>query len=158
MAATLRRFAERCPRKGSPREVSASARLQHHDCAQGAAARSVRRRGPGIASARRSSSSARGRNWGNASFALKSNALTSLGRFGGRMHSCQAPRMKVAAIRRKFIEYFVSKGHTHVPSSPLVPTNDPTLLFTNAGMVQFKDVFLGLDKRSYVRATTAQRC
>ena len=74
------------------------------------------------------------------------------------MHSCQAPRMKVAAIRRKFIEYFVSKGHTHVPSSPLVPTNDPTLLFTNAGMVQFKDVFLGLDKRSYVRATTAQRC
>src|SRR5438552_10438600 len=67
-------------------------------------------------------------------------------------------RMKVAAIRRKFIEYFVSKGHTHVPSSPLVPANDPTLLFTNAGMVQFKDVFLGIDKRSYVRATTAQRC
>jgi alanyl-tRNA synthetase len=66
--------------------------------------------------------------------------------------------MKVAAIRRKFIEYFVSKGHTHVGSSPLVPANDPTLLFTNAGMVQFKDVFLGLDKRSYVRATTAQRC
>src|SRR2546429_3718811 len=66
--------------------------------------------------------------------------------------------MKVAAIRRKFIEYFVSKGHTHVPSSPLVPANDPTLLFTNAGMVQFKEVFLGLDKRSYVRATTAQRC
>jgi alanyl-tRNA synthetase len=66
--------------------------------------------------------------------------------------------MKVAAIRRKFIEYFVSKGHMHVPSSPLVPANDPTLLFTNAGMVQFKDVFLGLDKRSYVRATTAQRC
>jgi len=66
--------------------------------------------------------------------------------------------MKVAAIRSKFIEYFVSKGHTHVPSSPLVPANDPTLLFTNAGMVQFKDVFLGLDKRSYVRATTAQRC
>ncbi|HEY3179480.1 MAG TPA: alanine--tRNA ligase [Casimicrobiaceae bacterium] len=66
--------------------------------------------------------------------------------------------MNVAAIRRKFIEYFVSKGHTHVPSSPLVPANDPTLLFTNAGMVQFKDVFLGVDKRPYVRATTAQRC
>ena len=66
--------------------------------------------------------------------------------------------MKVAAIRRKFIEYFVSKGHTHVGGSPRVPANDPTLLFTNAGMVQFKDVFLGIDKRSYVRATTAQRC
>src|SRR5438132_1188107 len=66
--------------------------------------------------------------------------------------------MKVAAIRRKFIEYFVSKGHTHVGGSPLVPANDPTLLFTNAGMVQFKNVFLGLEKRSYVRATTAQRC
>ena len=66
--------------------------------------------------------------------------------------------MDVASIRRKFIEYFVSKGHTHVPTSPLVPANDPTLLFTNAGMVQFKDVFLGFDKRPYVRATTAQRC
>jgi len=66
--------------------------------------------------------------------------------------------MNVASIRRRFIEYFVSKGHTHVPSSPLVPANDPTLLFTNAGMVQFKDVFLGFDKRPYVRATTAQRC
>src|ERR1043166_4434951 len=66
--------------------------------------------------------------------------------------------MDVASIRRKFIEYFGSKGHTHVPSSPLVPANDPTLLFTNAGMVQFKDVFLGFEKRPYVRATTAQRC
>src|SRR5947199_8405642 len=66
--------------------------------------------------------------------------------------------MDVASIRRQFIDYFVSKGHTHVPSSPLVPANDPTLLFTNAGMVQFKDVFLGVDKRPYVRATTAQRC
>jgi alanyl-tRNA synthetase len=74
------------------------------------------------------------------------------------VHGYPTPHMKVAAIRRKFIEYFVSKGHTHVPSSPLVPANDPTLLFTNAGMVQFKDVFLGIDKRSYVRATTAQRC
>ena len=66
-------------------------------------------------------------------------------------------RMNVAEIRRKFIEYFVSKGHTHVPSSSLVPANDPTLLFVNSGMVQFKEVFLGVEKRSYVRATTAQR-
>ena len=66
--------------------------------------------------------------------------------------------MTAAEIRRKFVEYFVSKGHTHVPSSSLVPGNDPTLLFTNSGMVQFKDVFLGHDRRAYVRATTAQRC
>src|SRR5512134_3421180 len=65
--------------------------------------------------------------------------------------------MKVADIRRRFIEYFVSNGHTHVPSSSLVPANDPTLLFTNSVMVQFKDVFLGLEKRPYTRATTAQR-
>ena len=61
-------------------------------------------------------------------------------------------------IRQKFIKYFESKGHTHVPSSSLVPYNDPTLLFTNAGMNQFKDVFLGLEKRDYTRATTAQKC
>ena len=67
-------------------------------------------------------------------------------------------RMKVADIRRQFIDYFVSKGHAHVPSSSLVPANDPTLLFTNSGMVQFKDVFTGVDKRPYTRATTAQRC
>ncbi len=66
--------------------------------------------------------------------------------------------MTAAEIRRKFIEYFVSKGHAHVASSSLVPGNDPTLLFTNSGMVQFKDVFLGQDKRAYARATTAQRC
>jgi alanyl-tRNA synthetase len=57
-----------------------------------------------------------------------------------------------------FLRYFESQGHTIVPSSPLVPGNDPTLLFTNAGMVQFKDVFLGTDKRSYSRAVTSQRC
>ncbi|MDG6445670.1 alanine--tRNA ligase [Glaesserella parasuis] len=61
-------------------------------------------------------------------------------------------------IRQAFLEFFQSKGHTIVPSSSLVPENDPTLLFTNAGMNQFKDVFLGLDKRSYNRATSSQRC
>ena len=60
-------------------------------------------------------------------------------------------------IRSKFLEYFSSKGHTVVASSPLVPGNDPTLLFTNSGMVQFKDVFLGQDRRPYQRATTSQR-
>jgi alanyl-tRNA synthetase len=66
--------------------------------------------------------------------------------------------MKAAEIRSKFVEYFKSKGHTHVASSSLVPQNDPTLLFTNSGMVQFKDVFLGKDPRSYKRATTFQKC
>jgi alanyl-tRNA synthetase len=61
-------------------------------------------------------------------------------------------------IRHSFLEYFKSKGHEIVPSSSLVPSNDPTLLFTNAGMVQFKDVFLGREKRDYVRATSSQRC
>ncbi|MCZ8105968.1 MAG: alanine--tRNA ligase-related protein, partial [Burkholderiales bacterium] len=65
--------------------------------------------------------------------------------------------MKSADIRRKFLEYFESQGHAIVRSSPLVPANDPTLLFTNSGMVQFKDVFLGKDPRPYSRATTAQR-
>jgi alanyl-tRNA synthetase len=65
--------------------------------------------------------------------------------------------VKSSEIRSGFLEYFRSKGHTVVPSSPLVPANDPTLLFVNSGMVQFKDVFLGQDKRPYKRATTAQR-
>ena len=64
----------------------------------------------------------------------------------------------VADIRKIFLDFFASKGHTVVPSSSLVPGNDPTLMFTNSGMVQFKDVFLGLDKRSYVRATSVQAC
>ena len=67
--------------------------------------------------------------------------------------------MKTSAeIRRDFLEFFQSKGHAIVPSSPLVPGNDATLLFTNAGMVQFKDVFLGAEKRSYTRAVSSQRC
>ena len=66
--------------------------------------------------------------------------------------------MKSNDLRRTFLEYFRDRGHEVVPSSPLVPGNDPTLLFTNAGMVQFKDVFLGADRRSYARATTSQRC
>jgi len=65
--------------------------------------------------------------------------------------------MNSADIRRKFLEYFESQGHTIVRSSSLVPSNDPTLLFTNSGMVQFKDVFLGKDPRPYTRATTSQR-
>ncbi len=66
--------------------------------------------------------------------------------------------MKSAEIRQKFLSFFEAKGHTVVRSSPLVPANDPTLMLTNAGMVQFKDVFLGLDKRPYTRATSVQRC
>src|SRR3989441_4267136 len=61
-------------------------------------------------------------------------------------------------IRRKFLDFFVQKGHREVHSSSLVPHNDPTLLFTNAGMNQFKDVFLGLEKREYTRATSSQKC
>src|SRR5271156_588981 len=61
-------------------------------------------------------------------------------------------------IRRKFLDFFVQKGHKEVHSSSLVPANDPTLLFTNAGMNQFKDVFLGLEKRDYSRATSSQKC
>jgi alanyl-tRNA synthetase len=70
----------------------------------------------------------------------------------------QAHAMSVADIRRTFLDFFASKGHTVVASSPLVPGNDPTLMFTNSGMVQFKDVFLGSDKRSYVRAASVQAC
>ena len=66
--------------------------------------------------------------------------------------------MKANDIRRKFLDYFAANGHTIVPSASLVPANDPTLLFTNSGMVQFKDVFLGTETRSYVRAADVQRC
>ncbi|HYF17971.1 MAG TPA: alanine--tRNA ligase [Ramlibacter sp.] len=68
------------------------------------------------------------------------------------------PPATVAEIRKTFLDFFASKGHTVVESSPLVPGNDPTLMFTNSGMVQFKDVFLGTDKRPYVRAASVQAC
>ena len=68
------------------------------------------------------------------------------------------PFFSVADIRRTFLDFFAQRGHTVVPSSPLVPANDPTLMFTNSGMVQFKDVFLGTDKRPYVRAASVQAC
>jgi len=68
------------------------------------------------------------------------------------------PSFTVADIRKTFLDFFASKGHTVVASSPLVPGNDPTLMFTNSGMVQFKDVFLGTDKRPYVRAASVQAC
>ena len=66
--------------------------------------------------------------------------------------------MNSADIREAFLTFFESKGHTRVASSSLVPDNDPTLLFTNAGMVQFKETFLGQEARDYVRATSVQRC
>src|SRR5271154_5733080 len=82
-----------------------------------------------------------------------------------RAASCMAgenphnpPMQTTNDIRAAFLSYFASHDHEVVPSSPLVPRNDPTLLFTNAGMVQFKNVFTGVEKRSYVRAATSQRC
>src|SRR5712664_1775818 len=66
--------------------------------------------------------------------------------------------MTGAALREKFLQYFERNGHTRVRSSALVPGDDPTLLFTNAGMVQFKSVFLGEERRDYVRATSSQKC
>ncbi|MFI4954944.1 MAG: alanine--tRNA ligase, partial [Gammaproteobacteria bacterium] len=66
--------------------------------------------------------------------------------------------MNTNELRQRFLEYFIKQEHTLVPSSPLIPANDPTLLFTNAGMVQFKDVFLGHEQRPYQRATSSQRC
>ena len=66
--------------------------------------------------------------------------------------------MKSSDIRKAFLDFFEQQGHERLASSSLVPGNDPTLLFTNAGMVQFKEVFLGNEKRNYTRATTSQRC
>ena len=65
---------------------------------------------------------------------------------------------KTAALRRHFLDYFVEHDHTEVKSASVVPPNDPTLMFTNAGMVQFKDVFVGAEKRPYSRAATSQKC
>src|SRR5947207_14575802 len=64
----------------------------------------------------------------------------------------------VSEIRSSFLDYYARNGHEVVPSSSLVPRNDPTLMFTNAGMVQFKNLFTGVERRSYVRAVTAQKC
>jgi alanyl-tRNA synthetase len=93
------------------------------------------------------------------------NALLILGGLTAAESSRNASTAKIerfmltgSQIRQKFIDYFVQHGHKHVHSSSLVPANDPTLLFTNAGMNQFKDVFLGLEKRAYSRATTSQKC
>jgi alanyl-tRNA synthetase len=72
--------------------------------------------------------------------------------------TANAKKLSGNEVRERFLQFFESKGHRRVRSSSLVPHGDPTLLFTNAGMNQFKDVFLGLDKRDYNRATTAQKC
>ena len=66
--------------------------------------------------------------------------------------------MKAKQIRKTYIDYFMSKGHELVDSDSLIPQNDPSLLFTNAGMVPFKDVLLGIEKRPYTRAVSSQRC
>ena len=67
-------------------------------------------------------------------------------------------KISLTDIRQEFLNFFNSKNHTIVPSSPLVPTNDDSLLFTNAGMVQFKNIFTGIEKREYLRAVTSQKC
>src|SRR5688572_12355661 len=70
----------------------------------------------------------------------------------------QKPMSSVNSIRSSFLDYFARQGHEVVPSSPLVPRNDPTLMFTNAGMVQFKNTFTGAEKRAYSTAASAQKC
>ena len=97
------------------------------------------------------------RHYGGANDAFRRYRGVHWGATYNRFTMSQAP-ISVADTRRIFLDFFASKGHTVVPSSPLVPGNDPTLMFTNSGMVQFKDVFLGTDKRSYVRAASVQAC
>src|SRR5262245_19174376 len=80
------------------------------------------------------------------------------GSLGSRFPMTTPKRLSSAALRSLFLQVFREHGHQVLPSSSLVPGNDPTLLFTNAGMVQFKDVFLGKEKRSYNRAASSQRC
>lgn len=98
----------------------------------------------------------------NAALALGGKMAKAKGRQEKRTepsdHTSHPGQAKGEQIRRSFLEFFAERGHTIVPSSSLVPGNDPSLLFTNAGMVQFKDVFLGQDQRPYVRATSVQRC
>src|SRR5690606_24666876 len=77
---------------------------------------------------------------------------------GGCTFSIGAAMTSVNDIRSTFLSFFAENGHTEVPSSPLVPRNDPTLMFTNAGMVQFKNVFTGLEKRPYTHAVSSQKC
>ena len=103
-------------------------------------------------------------------FARRGRAGSGPGASGGQTYNCRplhvdtmsaskpTPVISVADIRKTFLDFFAAKGHTVVESSPLVPGNDPTLMFTNSGMVQFKDVFLGADKRPYVRAASVQAC
>src|SRR5690606_35185142 len=75
-----------------------------------------------------------------------------------RLHNSR-PTMKTSReIREAFLRHFEERGHARLPSGPIVPPNDPTLMFANAGMVQFKDVFTGKDQRPYKRATTSQKC
>ena len=85
-------------------------------------------------------------------------ALGALPRGGHVIEVKETPMPTGNDVRRMFLDFFVQKGHRQVHSSSLVPANDPTLLFTNAGMNQFKDVFLGAEKRDYSRATTSQKC
>ena len=84
--------------------------------------------------------------------------MNSIPRTGGVVLFVDRLFMTGNEIRTRFLEYFAARGHAVIDSSSLVPQDDPTLLFTNAGMVQFKRVFMGEDKRDYVRAATSQRC
>src|SRR5918996_4850684 len=99
--------------------------------------------------------------WGGPEKASRSNKAsqtTYRHSLASRLTTLYSLPMQSAQIRRLFLDFFVAKGHREVPSSSLVPADDPTLLFTNAGMVQFKRTFLGQEQRDYARATTCQKC